>query len=92
MNARKVLECLRSRGAMFFNDLRAMTGLDADDTRSGIGALVASGLAASDGFSGLRALLVNVPGRAWCATGGRHSPGDGAPSLRRLRMPSAAPP
>jgi len=64
LNARKVLDCLRSRGAMFFNDLRATIGIDADETRSAIGALVASGLAASDGFSGLRALLVNVPGRA----------------------------
>ena len=40
----------------------ATIGLDADETRSAIGALVASGLAASDGFSGLRALLVNEPG------------------------------
>jgi ATP-dependent Lhr-like helicase len=78
-NARRVLDCLRSRGAMFFNDLRAMASIDADETRSAIGALVACGLAASDGFSGLRALLVNVAGHApvrdrratfagrWCA-------------------------
>ena len=55
--ARRVLETLRSRGASFFNDLGAASGLDSGELREGIGALVAAGLAASDGFAGLRALI-----------------------------------
>jgi ATP-dependent Lhr-like helicase len=55
--ARRVLEMLRSRGASFFNDLKIACGLDAGELRDAIGALVAAGLAASDGFAGLRALI-----------------------------------
>ena len=62
-HAARVLEVLRSRGASFFNDVRAATGLDAEDTRLALGTLVANGLAASDGFSGLRALLSSHPSR-----------------------------
>ncbi len=61
--ARAVLETLRSRGASFFNDLTSACALDADDLRQAIGALVASGLAASDGFSGVRALVQAALGR-----------------------------
>jgi ATP-dependent Lhr-like helicase len=60
---RRVLEVLRTRGASFFNDLRLACDLDADALRGAIGALVAAGLTASDGFSGLRALI-------WAARGG----------------------
>jgi ATP-dependent helicase Lhr and Lhr-like helicase len=62
-HAKRVLDVLRSRGASFFSDVRAASGLDAEDTRLALGTLVASGLAASDGFSGLRALLVSAHGR-----------------------------
>jgi len=62
-NARHVLDVLRSRGASFFNDLRAACGLDAEEARIALGTLVASSLAASDGFSGLRALMWSAPGR-----------------------------
>jgi ATP-dependent helicase Lhr and Lhr-like helicase len=62
-NATRVLAVLRARGASFFTDVRAGCGLDAEETRLALGTLVASGLAASDGFSGLRALLVSAPGR-----------------------------
>jgi ATP-dependent Lhr-like helicase len=61
-NGRIVLDALRRRGASFFNDLVAATGLDAFAMRAAIGTLVGSGLAASDGFSGLRALV-------WAARG-----------------------
>jgi ATP-dependent Lhr-like helicase len=54
---RRVLDVLRTRGASFFNDLSIACDLDADALRAAIGALVAAGLAASDGFSGLRALI-----------------------------------
>jgi ATP-dependent helicase Lhr and Lhr-like helicase len=56
-NAAIVLGVLRSRGASFFSDVRVAAGLDAEDTRLALGTLVANGLAASDGFAGLRALL-----------------------------------
>jgi ATP-dependent Lhr-like helicase len=59
-NARRVLEVLQQRGASFFNDLKSVCSLDAADTRLALGTLVASGLAASDGFSGLRGLVRNM--------------------------------
>ncbi|HET7696163.1 MAG TPA: DEAD/DEAH box helicase [Vicinamibacterales bacterium] len=62
-NARRVLDRLRERGASFYGDLRQGTGLDDDAARSAVGSLVAAGLAASDGFSGLRALLWSAQGR-----------------------------
>jgi ATP-dependent helicase Lhr and Lhr-like helicase len=54
--ARKVLDALTTRGASFFKDLLGCAA-DAHDLRDAIGALVACGLAASDGFAGLRALI-----------------------------------
>jgi ATP-dependent Lhr-like helicase len=62
-NARAILQRLRDRGASFFSDLRQATGLDDDAARSAVGSLVAAGLAASDGFSGLRALIWSAQGR-----------------------------
>ena len=62
-DARSVLQALRKRGASFLQDLAAATGLDLDALRSVMGALVASGLAVSDGFSGLRALIHTAQGR-----------------------------
>ena len=61
--ARRVLAVLQSRGASFFGELVRACGLDADQVRHGIGALVACGLATSDGFSGLRALVWASRGR-----------------------------
>jgi ATP-dependent Lhr-like helicase len=60
---RHVLAVLRSRGASFFEDLVRACGLDADRLRQAVGTLVASGLATSDGFSGLRALVLAARGR-----------------------------
>jgi ATP-dependent Lhr-like helicase len=62
-NARRILERLRDRGASFFSELRQAAGLDDDAARSAVGSLVAAGLAASDGFSGLRALIWSAQGR-----------------------------
>ena len=61
--ARHVLATLRSRGASFLRDLGPACGLDADQLRHAIGALVAGGLVTSDGFSGLRALVWAARGR-----------------------------
>jgi ATP-dependent Lhr-like helicase len=63
-NARVVLDFLRARGASFFDDLRIACGLDREDARQAIGLLAAAGLASSDGFSGLRALVWSSRGRA----------------------------
>ena len=62
-SAVSVLDVLRKRGASFFANLRSTCDLDADDLRQAIGALVASGLVVSDGFSGLRALVWAARGR-----------------------------
>ena len=59
--AGRVLEFLRERGASFLPDVASACGLDTDALRQAIGALVACGLAASDGFSGLRSLLTTAP-------------------------------
>jgi ATP-dependent helicase Lhr and Lhr-like helicase len=59
--ALRVLEMLRERGASFLPDIAGACALDADAVRQAIGALVAAGLAASDGFSGLRSLLAAAP-------------------------------
>jgi ATP-dependent helicase Lhr and Lhr-like helicase len=61
--AQDVLSVLRTRGASFFADLKSACGLDADQVRTAIGTLVASGLVTSDGFSGLRALVWASRGR-----------------------------
>jgi ATP-dependent Lhr-like helicase len=61
--ARAVLVELRSRGASFFRDLSTACRLDADQLRYAMGELVACGLAAADGFSGLRALVWAERGR-----------------------------
>ena len=61
--AGNVLSALRSGGASFFRDLATACRLDADQLRHAIGALVACGLATSDGFSGLRALVWAARGR-----------------------------
>jgi ATP-dependent Lhr-like helicase len=65
--AGRVLTALRARGAMFFRDLCPACGLDADALRQALASLAAAGLAASDGFSGVRAILLaergGSPGR-----------------------------
>jgi ATP-dependent Lhr-like helicase len=62
-DARQLLAVLRTRGASFFADLRGAAGLDDEAARSAVGSLVAAGLAASDGFSGMRALMAGASGR-----------------------------
>ena len=58
--ARKVLDVLSSHGALFFDELAARTGLLAVQIESALAELVAAGVITSDGFSGLRALLVDA--------------------------------
>jgi ATP-dependent Lhr-like helicase len=61
--ARKILEYLKIHGASFFDDF-TRTGLLRADIEDGIGELVSNGLAVSDSFSGLRALLTPQANRS----------------------------
>ncbi len=53
-----VLDCLRTNGALFFEELTDATGLLRPQVEEALGELVALGLVTSDSFGGLRALLV----------------------------------
>ncbi|MBV9907055.1 MAG: ATP-dependent DNA helicase, partial [Hyphomicrobiales bacterium] len=56
--AQAVLDALSARGALFFDELVEATRLLRPHLEEALGELVALGLAASDSFGGLRALLV----------------------------------
>jgi ATP-dependent Lhr-like helicase len=56
--AQAVLEALSARGALFFDELAEAARLLRPQLEEALGELAALGLASSDGFSGLRALLV----------------------------------
>jgi len=56
-DGRVVLERLQRKGASFFSDLVAHLPLGPERIRAAIGLLVAAGLIASDGFSGLRGVM-----------------------------------
>ena len=56
--AQKVLDCLRSQGASFFEELADAAGLLRPQTEEALAELVTLGLVTSDSFGGLRALLV----------------------------------
>jgi len=56
--AQAVLDCLKARGALFFDELAQAARLLRHELEQALGELVALGLAASDSFGGLRALLV----------------------------------
>ena len=60
--AREVFDLLTGRGASFFSDLVATSGLSEDRVRQAVGCLVATGLVASDGFAGVRALIAATRG------------------------------
>ena len=55
--ARDILEALRTRGALFYNDLVAVTGRLRVEVEEGLWDLVARGLVTADGFGSVRALL-----------------------------------
>jgi ATP-dependent Lhr-like helicase len=57
LSSEDVLAALEDRGPSFLNELATRCNLDRDALRYAVGALVACGLASSDGYAGLRALL-----------------------------------
>jgi ATP-dependent Lhr-like helicase len=73
--ARAVYEALRSRGASFFHELVAATGLLRSHVERALGELAGVGVVTADSFSGLRALL--TPSEK------RRSLSGGRPSSRR---------
>jgi ATP-dependent helicase Lhr and Lhr-like helicase len=56
--AQSLLDCLRTNGAMFFDELAEASRLLRPQLEDALGELVALGLVTSDSFAGLRALLV----------------------------------
>ena len=56
--ASTVLECLRTQGALFFEELAEASGLLRPQVEEALGELVSLGMVTSDSFGGLRALLV----------------------------------
>jgi ATP-dependent helicase Lhr and Lhr-like helicase len=69
--AQRVAEYIRHHGASFFDELMAGTGLLRSQVEEALAELVALGLATSDSFSGLRALLVPSGERRPIASGRR---------------------
>jgi ATP-dependent Lhr-like helicase len=70
--ARDVHAALEDRGASFFHELTAMTGLSSSTVEQALAELVAAGLATADSFAGLRALLTPSASRyAGTADAGR---------------------
>jgi ATP-dependent Lhr-like helicase len=68
---RAVFDFIRERGASFFDDIADGAGLLPVEVEESLGELVARGLVNSDGFGGLRALLVPASRRASSAARGR---------------------
>ena len=70
--ARDVHAALEARGASFFHELTAMTGLSPSAVEQALAELVAAGLATADSFAGLRALLTPSASRHAGAPDARH--------------------
>jgi ATP-dependent Lhr-like helicase len=60
----RVFQHLQTHGASFGHELMAACDLTEDAFRAAVGELVATGLAASDGFAGLRAIIGTGPAQA----------------------------
>ncbi|MDE2234264.1 MAG: DEAD/DEAH box helicase [Gammaproteobacteria bacterium] len=70
--ARAVHAGLQQHGALFFSDLMEFTGLLRAQVEDALGELVAWGLATSDTFAGLRALITPSSQRTAVVRGGRY--------------------
>jgi ATP-dependent Lhr-like helicase len=91
--AHDVLECLRTRGALFQRELVALSGRLPIEVEEGLWDLVARGLVTADGFASVRALLGarerSARARAAAARGRR---GRGAPARAEGRWALVPPP
>lgn len=72
--ARGVHDALKQHGALFFSDLLDFTGLLRTQVEGALGELAAWGLAASDTFAGLRALIIPAGKRAALGHSARYRP------------------
>jgi ATP-dependent Lhr-like helicase len=70
-DARTVHDAIAARGALFFEDIVSASRLLRTQVERALAELVACGLVSSDGFTGLRALLVPADRRRPIAAGGR---------------------
>jgi ATP-dependent helicase Lhr and Lhr-like helicase len=78
-DAERLLSVFERSGASFFDDLVAGSGLVRAQAENALGELVSRGLVGSDGFSGLRALLVPSSRRREASPWRRHGRG---PAIR----------
>jgi ATP-dependent Lhr-like helicase len=62
--ARKVLDALNARGALFFDDIAEVAGLLPGEVKDALSELAALGAVTSDGFSALRSLVMPRPATA----------------------------
>ncbi len=87
--ARLVLDCLATRGACFFGEITAASGLLPTQAEQALGELVAAGRVTADSFAGLRALLTPSQKRpalgAGAMAGGAVAPGGTGDGTRRRR-------
>lgn len=70
-SARAIVEYLQRQGASFFDEVVRASGLLQAQAEDGLAELVAAGLVNSDGFSGLRALLLPAERKRRMAARGR---------------------
>jgi ATP-dependent helicase Lhr and Lhr-like helicase len=71
--AQSVYQCLQQRGAVFFLDIVQSTGLLRTQVEQALAELAAKGLAHSDGYAGLRA-LITPPSQRMAFAGTRRAP------------------
>jgi ATP-dependent Lhr-like helicase len=70
-NAKEVIECIQSQGALFFDEIVECARLLPTQVEESLAELVALGLVNSDSFGGLRALLVPADRRKSSSNHGR---------------------
>ena len=92
--AHEVLDLLRTRGALFFDDIAAATRRLASDVERGLWELVARGLVTADGFQALRSLMSPIRKRSHRGPRSRHSLRErglsfGVPAGRWATLPAA---
>jgi ATP-dependent Lhr-like helicase len=92
--AQAVLDAIRARGASFFDELVETSGLLRTQVEEALGELVAFGLVASDGFGGLRGLLIPSDQRKPYGGGRRRRRilGNGMADAGRWALARCAPP
>jgi ATP-dependent Lhr-like helicase len=84
--AQSLLAYLESRGACFFQELLAGTGLLRTEVENALRELIAAGRVTGDGFAGLRALAI-APDKTLGTSAARHK--DGRPGILPVLPPTA---